>query len=242
MFTRSADIYDAVYSFKDYPAETARLHALIEARAPGAATLLDVACGTGKHLELFRDWYEVAGIDLDPELLAIARERLPGVRLEQADMTAFDLGRRFDVVTCLFSSVGYVGSVGRLTQAISRMAAHLEPGGTLIVEPWVSPDDWIANRPTLLSVNEPDLKIARMTISGREGRLAIMNFQYLVGTPTGIESFSERHEAALFTHEEYRTAFTAAGLAVEHDSEGLIGRGLYIGRAATTADGPFGED
>ena len=58
--------------------------------------------------------------------------------LEVADMTSFDLGRRFDVVTCLFSSIGYVGTAERLDQAIATMAAHLEPGGTLIVEPWLA--------------------------------------------------------------------------------------------------------
>ena len=94
-------------------------------------------------------------------------------------MTAFSLGRRFDVVTCLFSSIGYVGTVERLGDAIAAMAAHLDPGGVLIVEPWLTPDAWVADRPHLLSVDEPDLKIARMTISGREGRLAIMNFEYL---------------------------------------------------------------
>jgi hypothetical protein len=71
-----------------------------------------------------------------------------------------------------------------------------------------------------------------MTISGREGRLAIMNFEYLIGTPAGIEAFSERHEVGLFTDEEYRQAFSAVGLSVEHDPEGLIGRGLYIAQRA----------
>ena len=51
-------------------------------------------------------------------------------------------------------------------------------------------------------------------------------------TPAGIEAFSERHEAALFTDQEYRDAFTAAGLAVEHDLDGLTGRGLYIAQPA----------
>ena len=232
MFTKSADFYDAVYSFKDYAAEAERLHALIEERSPGASTLLDVACGTGKHLEQLRAWYEVSGLDLDPQLLALARERLGAVELHEGDMTAFALGRRFDAVTCLFSSIGYVGTVERLGEAIAAMAAHLNPGGVLIVEPWLTPDAWIADRPHLLSVDEPDLKIARMTLSGREGRLAIMQFEYLVGTPAGIEAFSERHEAALFTDEEYRQAFVAAGLSVEHDPDGLIGRGLYIGQPA----------
>jgi len=235
MFANSAHLYDAVYSFKDYRAESEQLRNLIEERSPGASTLLDVACGTGKHLEQLRAWYEVSGLDLDPQLLALARERLGAVELNEGDMTAFSLERRFDVVTCLFSSIGYVGTVERLDDAIAAMAAHLNPGGVLIVEPWLTPDVWIADRPHLLSVDEPDLKIARMTLSGREGRLAIMQFEYLVGTPTGIEAFSERHEAALFTDEEYRQAFVAAGLSVEHDSEGLIGRGLYIGQPVSSA-------
>ena len=81
-----------------------------------------MACGTGKHLEQLRAWYEVSGLDLDPQLLAIARERLGAVELHEGDMTAFSLGRRFDVVTCLFSSIGYVGTVERLGDAIAAMA------------------------------------------------------------------------------------------------------------------------
>jgi hypothetical protein len=51
---------------------------------------------------------------------------------------------------------------------------------------------------------------------------------YLVATADGIEHFVEHHELHLFTDDEMRTAFEAAGLRVEHDPEGLIGRGLWI--------------
>ena len=180
--------------------------------------------------EELRRWYAVEGLDLDAELIAVARERLGDARLTVADMTSFDLGRRFDAVTCLFSAIGYVGTVEKLGEAIASMAAHLAPGGVLVVEPWLEPDVWIAGQTHLLTVDEPELKLARMTLSGREGKLAIMDFSYLVGTSAGVEHFTERHEAALFTDDEYRHAFLAAGLAVEHDPEGLIGRGLYIGR------------
>ena len=231
MFNKSARIYDAVYSFKDYPAEAERVHELIQERSPGASSLLDVACGTGKHLEQFRRWYpDVAGVDLDDGLIEIARERLVDVPLQRADMTSFDLGRRFAAVTCLFSSIGYVGTVERLASAIAAMAHHLSDGGVLVVEPWLSPEVWQVGRPHLLSVDEPDLKIARMTIAGRDGQLAIMDFAYLVATPDGLQQFSEHHEAALFTDAEYRDAFAAAGLTVEHDEHGLIGRGLYLGQ------------
>ena len=230
VFGRSARIYDAVYSSKDYPAEAARVHALIQERLPGASSLLDVACGTGKHLEQFRRWYEVAGVDLDERLIEIARERLGDVPLHVADMTTFELGSRFDAVTCLFSAIGYAGTLEGLTRAVATMARHLTPNGVLMLEPWLAPDAWVVGRSDLLAVDQPDLKIARMTISGREGRLAIMDFTYLVATTRGLEQFSERHEMALFTDNEYREAFTAAGLAVEHDEDGLLGRGLYVGQ------------
>ena len=103
MFTRSARIYDAVYAWKDYPREAALVHELVQARRPGAATLLDVACGTGAHLAELRRWYRCEGLDLDPNLLAVARERLPDVPLHEGDMRDFELGRRFDAVTCLLS-------------------------------------------------------------------------------------------------------------------------------------------
>jgi SAM-dependent methyltransferase len=230
VFSNSEELYDAVYSWKDYDAESERLHALIEERNPEARTLLDVACGTGTHLARLAQWYEVEGVDLDPKMLELTRRKVPDARLEVADMVSLDLGRSFDAVTCLFSSIGYAGSVERIRQAVEAMASHLAPGGVLVVEPWFTPEQWHPGHPHLLAIDEPDLKIARVNLSGQEGRMAILNFTYVVGTPEGVEVFTERHEAVLATDEEYREAFHAAGLEVERDEQGLMGRGLWIGR------------
>ena len=105
MFVKSARFYNALYWFKDYPTACNALHALIQREVPGATTLLDVGCGTGKHLEHLGRNYQVEGLDLSGELLAVARERCPGVPLHQADMSNFSLGRTFDAVTCLFSAL-----------------------------------------------------------------------------------------------------------------------------------------
>jgi predicted TPR repeat methyltransferase len=85
--------------------------ALIRRHQPRARTLLDVACGTGRHLEHLRREFDCQGLDLDEGLLAVAAGRLPGTRLTRADMTDFALGRRFDAVICLFSSIGYLATV-----------------------------------------------------------------------------------------------------------------------------------
>jgi SAM-dependent methyltransferase len=226
-------LYDAIYSFKDYAADGARLTELIRERNPSACTLLDVACGTGKHLERLQREFEVEGLDLDVDLLAIARGRLGAVPLHRGDMRNFDLGRRFDAVTCLFSAIGHVADRDELDAAVGAMARHLEPGGVLVVEPWLEPDVWIAGRLHLLTVDEPELKIARITVPEKRGITSIMNFHYLVATPDGVETYEERLEHGLFTRTEYGTALERAGLSVEHDEDGLSGRGLWIGTAAT---------
>ncbi len=229
MFNRSAAFYDAIYSFKDYEEEAARIHTIIQEhkRAPGD-TLLDVACGTGKHLRFLSRHYQVEGLDLDPGLLEVARRENPGLVFHQGDMTSFDLGRQFDVVTCLFSSIGYAKTLGKMRQTIETLARHLRPDGVLLVEPWFSPDEYQLGFLAARFVDEPELKIARMSISEVVNGVSVLDFHYLVGTPAGIEHFTERHELGLFTREQHLQAFADAGLEATYDPEGLMDRGLYI--------------
>lgn len=230
MFTKSAAFYDAIYQWKDYPAETKRVVGYVrQYKRSGGSALLDAACGTGQHLQYLQEQFQVEGFDLDPNLLGIARQRLPDVPLHSADMIDFDLGKQYDVITCLFSAIGYVKTEDKLNRALARMAQHLTPGGVALIEPWFAPEQFITGRVHASFADHPDLKIARINVSRVEDGVSFLDFHYLVGTPEGIEHFTESHELGLFTDAQYRAAFTAAGLEVQHDPEGLDGRGIYIG-------------
>ncbi len=117
MFSKSAKFYNAIYESmgKDYVAEAQQVHNIIQQhkQSPGN-TLLEVACGTGLHASVLQKFYQVEGLDLDAEMLAIASQNYPDIPFHQADMAEFDLGKQFDVVTCLFSSIGYVKTKARL--------------------------------------------------------------------------------------------------------------------------------
>jgi ubiquinone/menaquinone biosynthesis C-methylase UbiE len=224
--------YDAIYRSqgKDYAAEARRIHELIGQfkRSPGNR-LLDVACGTGGHLEHWRTQYDVEGLDLEEGMVAYARRRYPQIPIHQASMIDFVLPDRFDAITCLFSAIGYVLTVENLGCTLANLARHLQPGGVLLVEPWLDPEQYRVGSLHSTFVDEPELRLARMVLSEREDNLSILNFHYLIATPAGVEHLTERHVIAMFTHEEYMAAFRRAGLDTYHDPEGITGRGLYIG-------------
>lgn len=221
-----ARVYDAVYRWKDYDGETARLRGILAGREGG--TLLDVACGTGNHLVRLREAFAVEGLEKDPEMAALARAK--GLTVHGGDMEAFDLGRRFDVVTCLFSSIGYMETPERLGRAIRRLAAHLSPGGVLVVEPWFRPEQWRDGHVGADFVDDEGLKVARMSVSKTDGPVSVLDLHHMVATPEGVETFTTHHRLGLFADWEYDEAFEVAGLEVERDQEGLMGRGLYVAR------------
>jgi SAM-dependent methyltransferase len=223
------ELYDLEYAEKDYAAEADTIAGIVHERNPGAETLLDVACGTGKHLEHLRTRFACEGVDLDGGLLAVARERLSDIPLHQGDMRTLALGRRYDAVTCLFSAIGFLRSIDELDATARALAQHLEPGGVLLVEPWITPGEWIPNRPHVLSANAPGIALARVTLSGlRDERISTTEMHYVIGTPDGIEHYVDDHALYLFTEDEMRAAFEGAGLRAELDEAGLIGRGLWI--------------
>jgi ubiquinone/menaquinone biosynthesis C-methylase UbiE len=235
MFGKSADLYDTIYLNigKDYAAESRKVNEYVQQHKLSTGNaLLDVACGTGIHVGYLREFFQIEGLDVDEGMLRVACKKHPDLVFRHGDMVNFSLNHQFDVITCLFSSVGYLVTVQRLYLAIQNMARHLKPGGVLLIEPWFTPEQWNPGHIHALFIDQPNLKIVRMNVSNVKSRITFLDFHYLVGTPNGIRHFTERHELGLFTHTEYLEAFQAANLDVIHDPEGLDGRGLYIGKKA----------
>jgi SAM-dependent methyltransferase len=230
VYTKSAAFYDAIYSFKDYAAESARLVALIEQhkRSPGMR-LLDVACGTGSHLQHLMKHFEAEGLDASAEQLVIAHAKCPSIAFHRDSMLDFDLSREFDVVTCLFSSIGYMKTAPRLRLAVANLARHVCAGGVLIVEPWLLLGSFQPGIIGFRFVDQPNLKISRMEIHCVEDNVSVFDEQFMIGTPEGITFLNERHELGLFTREQYIESFTSLGLRTTWDDRGLMGRGLVIG-------------
>ena len=106
---------------------------------------------------------------------------------------------------------------------------HITTGGIIIIEPWLTPENWKTGKPFMFNIDEPDMKICRMNTSEIRDGHSFFEFHFLVGTPEKVQHFNEEHLLGLFSIETMKKAFEENGLNVQFDEKGLIGRGLYIG-------------
>lgn len=239
LYGKLAGYYDQIYHFKDYPKEARALLRLARRYLKHAPrSLLDVGCGTGHHLAEFRRGLSsVAGVDLSPQMLAVARRRLGReVRLVRGDMRRFSLGTTFDIVTCLFSAIGYMETRRDRDLAIANFYRHLNPGGAALVEGWVRRSRWRGTSVDLDTYQDRDTRVARVASAWRKGNHSVVEFQYLIaerGKP--IRHYAEMERNPLVETDEMLGSFRRAGFRAKVLLSGQYrDRGLYVGiRPAT---------
>lgn len=218
-----AELYDLIYADKPYADEARFVVERLEAalgRRP--ATLLDLACGTGRHAAEFAAMgIEVTGVDINDELLAHARERVPGVEFVAQDMTELDLGEaRFDAVTCLFDSIGYPQRNELVVAALARARRHLADGGAFAFEFLHAPAMLVHADPLrvrrwetpeggeLLRVSETEIDAASQVMD--------VSYDLVDLRPDGTYSrWSERQSNRFFSVEGMRALADSAGLGLE---------------------------
>lgn len=110
------------------------------------ASVLDAGCGTGRvAIELAARGLDVAGSDIDPQMLAEAQAKAPELQWVQSNLAALDIGRTFDVVVMAGNVILFV-EPGTEKACVAGAARHVAPGGCLIagfsLAQGVSVDAW----------------------------------------------------------------------------------------------------
>jgi SAM-dependent methyltransferase len=233
LYGELAEYYDRIYAGEDAAGLARRVEAVARRslKRPGLR-LLDVGCGTGRHLAEFRRHFEVAGVDLTPSMLRIARQKLgPGIPLLQGDMREFELHEQFDVLVCLFSAFGYLLTRRDRDLAAANFYRHVAPGGVALVEGWVRPERWKDHHTDLLTYSDAKTQIARVTRSYRRREISMMDMQYLVADGARpVRHFAELHRMALVPSSEILGSFARAGFRAKVLRSGRFAlRGLYVG-------------
>ncbi len=156
--------YDQVRSDPAH-ATAKRCEELIERHGPaGARTLLDFGCGTGHDLAYLAKRFEAVGVDLQPRMIAYARQVRPDLDVRVGDMRDFRLGHPVDAITCLGNALAYLHRNSELQAAFATFAAHARPGTVLILVTAVAVTPSAVATPSPVPVVAADLR-AEVTVS-----------------------------------------------------------------------------
>jgi|LakMenEpi03Aug12_release.lakeMendotaPanAssembly.Ray.scaffolds.fasta_scaffold585656_1 SAM-dependent methyltransferase len=216
MFESYSDLYDAIYSQKEYKTEVGAVSKIIETYASKASKILDYGCGTGRHaIELAGLGFHVIGIDSSPHMIKIAKERLSGLDLATqarikfvcADVRNYKSEEKFDVVVSLFHVINYMIDSDHLSDFYSSAHSNLNSSGVLIHDTWnggaIREENFI---PRDLDFEFLGRQITRHSSysHSEEQHLVKVNFTFDSSDYTKAvrDSWAEEHEIRYFFEEE----------------------------------------
>lgn len=108
-------------------------------------TLLHLGCGGGHLDHWFQAHFAVTGVDLSPDMLALAHQLNPDVTYLPGDMRTLRLPGTFDAVI-IADSIAYMLTEAELLQAFQTAYAHLAPGGVFCTYVEATPETFEQNR------------------------------------------------------------------------------------------------
>ncbi|MCK9151903.1 class I SAM-dependent DNA methyltransferase [Methanobacterium alcaliphilum] len=199
LYSQFAEYYDKIYAKKDYHREVEFIEwAVNEHSTSSGKTMLDVACGTGNHALLLKNNFEVLGLDLNHEMLKIAKEKVPELEFIQGDMKNMDLEKIFDAIICMFSAINYNTNEDELEKTLRNFYMTLESGGLLIFDLGLNRENWVEGRVSVDTVVEKDLELARIGQSHLENGVFNASFVFLVKKNGKMDFSIDQHELGIF--------------------------------------------
>jgi ubiquinone/menaquinone biosynthesis C-methylase UbiE len=202
LYKKFAGYYDRIYENVDYREEAEFIKWAIENhRECEGKKLLDVACGTGTHASILARDFQILGVDINDEMLRIAREKVPDARFIQGDMKELDLGEKFDAVICMFSAIHYNTTYSELEKTLKNFYNHLNDGGVVIFDFSLNKENWIEGLVSVDTVVEENLKLARICQSHLEGTVFNANFVFLVKENGKLDFDIDQHQLGVFEME-----------------------------------------
>ena len=199
--------YDAVTG--DSSTETAFIDDVIRRAHPAPVTLLEVACGTGGILASLAGRYRVAGLDISPGMLAVAREKLPeGTPLHLADMSCFRLGVTFDAVICIYHGINHLLGFPAWESFFDCAWQHLNDGGVLVFDTYtISSLEAMAGMPEIVQefgVNSLHIKVRASDESVFDWNIEVHESQ----RDGGYELLTEKIRTAAFPPDQIQKALS----------------------------------
>jgi len=140
---RYAQLYDTIYSAKDYAFEVGQVLEFARRYGVEAETIVDYGCGTGSHARRFAErGVKVYGVDCNQHMLAAAREKTTGLQniefLHDSERAVIPEAS-IDLFCLLFDVVSYIVENDALDRLLSYVVSRLKPHGLFVFDFWYGP-------------------------------------------------------------------------------------------------------
>ncbi len=209
VFKDYANYYDLFYEHKDYAGEVEYINRIIKKNNPGAKKILDLGCGTGKHLLHFaKNGYDTCGVDRSKKMLSVAGKNClnckgSNIKLINGDIRNIELNEKFDVVVSLFHVLSYQITNSDIKSTFDVVKNCLSSNGLFIFDCWYGPA--VLNLKPLVRVNRfssNGKRIIRISepATNYDTNVVEVNYQILVidDITNKIEEIDEKHEMRYF--------------------------------------------
>jgi len=179
-----ASVYDDLFDHRD---DTAAVVRLVTSLAPHGP-ILELGVGSGRlAIPLAASGREVTGVDASREMLDRLREKPGGsaVTVVEGDMTSVALDERFACALIAFSTLFLLPSQEAQIQCLRNAAAHLTPGGVLLVEAFV-PDHQRWTRGQNVSITTMSESTVELQVGLHDAADQVIRTQQLSFGPDGL--------------------------------------------------------
>jgi SAM-dependent methyltransferase len=248
---REPHLYDLVFPDAGEVTATMVRTAMDRYLSAPPRSMLDVGCGTGRHLEaMARTIPECYGVDLLESNIAYAKSVRPRLTFHGADMRTVRLGRTFDVITCLGNALSYALTDQDLADTVRTFASHAHPGTLLALDvlnarAYLEGDGFVARmegrvaapqfRAAWVSVHALDRAARRLTRTRTwriEGRPDVQDHaEYRLLLPDEVRDLLQRdgfRVLGMYDNREFQPTTLAGRTTAEPDAGGMRGRKLYV--------------
>lgn len=214
MYTDLAWAWPLISPPEEYIEEAQDLYQLIQRQIQRPAhTLLHLGCGGGHIDHTLKQYLQITGADITPEMLALARHLNPEIEYLTGDMRYLRLGRVFDAVL-IADSIAYMLSEAELRQAFDTAYVHLAEGGVFCTYVEATPDRLVQNQTFCSTHQGPGVEIAFLRNDydpDPNDTIYENTFVYLIRREGQQEIVTDHHLAGLFPLDTWKRLLTETG-------------------------------
>lgn len=196
-------------------------------------SLLELGCGAGHNARWLREEVgELVLSDLSPDMLELSRALNPDCVHVLGDMRTLRLDRTFDAVF-VHDAVAYMATLDDLRACIRTVAAHVRPGGVVMLCPDDVRDGW-EERTDIDSGTDGDRSVRWVEHHwdpDPSDDSAVCDFTFtLVEADGSTREVTDRHVCGLFWCQTWWQLLEEAGLEPAMRRDGPEGTTLFLGR------------